>query len=245
MFKMEPSRDQNRFRRLSRFIFAIFSGGRRMATLTDICNAALSHCGTRSKVSSLDEPSPEAIACTTHFAMARDATLRAFDWNFARLTVALADLGSPPQPNVNSAMRWAYRYALPADCVRLRRLNDTPVLKYPETFFEMAADTDPTGAVISVILTDVSPVSAIYTAVVTDPLRWDQGFVDAMAYALAGRICFELTGKEDRATALIRLWQMTIAGGAAEAANEGGSAARNALPDSLTVRGYHDPMGTV
>jgi hypothetical protein len=209
-----------------------------MATITDICNAALSHCGTRSKVSSLDEPSPEALACITHFAMARDATLRAFDWNFARLTVALADLGSPPA-------RWAYRYALPADCVRLRRLNDAPVLKYPETFFEMAADTDPTGAVISVILTDLSPVSAIYTARVTDPLRWDQGFIDAMAYALAGRICFELTGKEDRTAALIRLWQMTITGGAAEAANEGSSASRNALPDSLTVRGYHDPLGTV
>jgi hypothetical protein len=206
-----------------------------MTTITDICNAALSHCGTRSKISSLDEPSPEAIACTTHFDMARDATLRAFDWNFARLTVALADLGSPPA-------RWGYRYALPPDCVRLRRLNDVPLLRYPETFFEMAADTDSTGAVISVILTDLSPVSAIYTARVADPLRWDQGFTDAMAYALASRICFELTGKEDRANALTKMWQMTITGGAAEAANEGSGANRTVMPEALSVRGYDDGL---
>lgn len=206
-----------------------------MTTITDICNAALSHCGTRSKISSLDEPSPEAIACTTHFDMARDATLRAFDWNFARLTVALADLGSPPA-------RWGYRYALPPDCVRLRRLNDVPLLRYPETFFEMAADTDPTGAVISVILTDLSPVSAIYTARVADPLRWDQGFTDAMAYALASRICFELTGKEDRANALTKMWQMTITGGAADAANEGSGANRTVMPEALSVRGYDDGL---
>ena len=206
-----------------------------MSTITDICNAALSHCGTRSKISSIDEPSPEALACTTHFDMARDATLRAFDWNFARLTVALADLGSPPA-------RWAWRYALPANCVRLRRLNDAPVLKYPETFFEMAADTESTGAVISVILTNLSPVSAIYTARVTDPLRWDQGFTDAMAYALAARICFELTGKEDRASALTKMWQYSLTGGAAEAANEGSGANRTLLPEALAVRGYDDGL---
>jgi hypothetical protein len=209
-----------------------------MPTITDICNAALSHCGTRSKVSSIDEPSPEAQACTTHFVMARDATLRAFDWNFARLTVALADLGSPPA-------RWAQRYALPADCVRIRRLNDAPVLKFSETFFEMAADTDSTGAIISVILTDLSPVSAIYTARVTDPLRWDQGFTDTMAYALAARICFELTGKEDRASALTKMWQYSLIGGAAETANEGSGANRTYLPEALAVRGYDDSMGTV
>ena len=63
-----------------------------MTTVTDICNAAISHCGTPSTISSIGEGSPEANACLTHFAMVRDATLRAFNWNFARMTQPLAQL---------------------------------------------------------------------------------------------------------------------------------------------------------
>jgi len=180
-----------------------------MTTVTDICNAAISHVGTRSKISSIDEGSAEANACLTHFAMARDATLRAFDWNFARLTGQLALLQDPPA-------RWAYKYALPVDCLRVRRLNDVPLLVLPETFFEMAADKDETGAIVGVVLTNVSPLSAIYTARVEDPQRWDQGFVDAVVYGLAHRVCFELTGKEERVKALAQLWQMALREGAAE-----------------------------
>ena len=204
-----------------------------MASITDICNAAISHVGTRSKISSIDEGSAEANACLTHFAMARDATLRAFDWNFARLTGQLALLQDPPA-------RWAYKYALPVDCLRVRRLNDVPLLALPETFYETAADKDETGAIVGVILTNVSPLSVIYTARVEDPQRWDQGFIDAMVYGLAHRVCFELTGKEERVKALAQLWQMALREGAAEAANEGSALNRLVLPDALRARGYDD-----
>ena len=204
-----------------------------MASITDICNAAISHVGTRSKISSIDEGSTEANACLTHFAMARDATLRAFDWNFARLTGQLALLQDPPA-------RWAYKYALPVDCLRVRRLNDVPLLALPETFYETAADKDATGAIVGVVLTNVSPLSVIYTARVEDPQRWDQGFIDAMVYGLAHRVCFELTGKEERVKALAQLWQMALREGAAEAANEGSALNRLVLPDALRARGYDD-----
>lgn len=202
-----------------------------MASITDICNAALSHCGTRSKISALDEGSPEANACLTHFDLVRDATLRAFDWNFARLTIALAELGNPPA-------RWAHKYALPTDCVRLRRLNDVPLLALPETFCEIAADRDSTGAITAVILTNAAPVAAIYTARATDPLRWDPGFADAMTYGLAARICFELTGKDDRVRTLTQLWQATLLRAGAEMANESTALNRTWLPDALQARGF-------
>src|SRR5215471_10537352 len=160
-----------------------------MASQTDICNVAISHCGTRSKIASIDEGSAEANACKTHFALARDSLLRAYDWNFARVTAQLGALQTPPA-------RWAYEYALPIDCLRLRRLNDTPLLLLPETFCEVAADKDSSGAYINVILTNTSPLSAIYTARVIDPARWDAGFTDAFTYDLAMRACIELTGKE-------------------------------------------------
>ena len=73
-----------------------------MTTITDICNAAISHVGTRSKISSIDEGSAEANACLTHFAMVRDATLRSHDWNFARVTATpeevIIDFGLNPNP---------------------------------------------------------------------------------------------------------------------------------------------------
>lgn len=204
-----------------------------MATITDICNAAISHCGTRSKISSIGEGSAEANACLTHFSQVRDTTLRSYDWNFARMTMGLADLGNPPS-------RWAYKYALPTDCVRLRRLNDVPLLTLPETFCELAADKDSSGAFITVVLTNASPVSAIYTARVEDPLRWDAGFVDAVAYGLAARICFELTGKEERVGRLTQMWQAMLREGAAEMANESSGLNRTYVPEALSARGYSD-----
>jgi hypothetical protein len=206
-----------------------------MTTVTDICNAAISHVGTRSKISSIDEGSAEANACLTHFAMVRDATLRAYDWNFARLTTSLAQLQNPPA-------RWAYKYAVPVACLRIRRLNDVPLLVLPETFYELAADTDATGAIINVILTNATPVSAIYTAQVTDPVRWDQGFVDAVVYGLAARICFELTGKDDREKALTQMWQMTLREAAAQAANEGSALNRTYVPEAAAARAFDDGL---
>lgn len=204
-----------------------------MASITDICNAAISHCGTRSKISSIGEGSAEANACLTHFAQCRDTILRAFDWNFARMTAGLAELGNPPA-------RWAYKFALPTDMVRLRRLNDVPLLSLPETFYEVAADKDSSGAYVGVILSDTSPISAVYTARVEDPVRWDAGFTDAMTYCLASRVCFELTGKEERVRALAQLWQGALAQAAAESANEGSGVNRTYLPDALKARGYDD-----
>ncbi|SKA37783.1 hypothetical protein SAMN02745126_05956 [Enhydrobacter aerosaccus] len=206
-----------------------------MVTVTDICNAALSHCGTRSKISSIDEGSAEANACRTHLAMVRDQTLRLHDWNFARVTTTLALLQNPPD-------RWAYKYALPSDCVRLRRLNDVPLLALPEAFFEAAADKDSTGAFVGVILTNAAAVSAIYTAQVADPLRWDAGFADAVTYGLAARVCYELSGKEDRARTLTQLWQINLNQAAAAAANEGSALNRTYRPEALAARGYDDGL---
>jgi hypothetical protein len=202
-----------------------------MSTVTDICNAAISHVGTRSKISSIDDGSSEANACLTHFAMVRDATLRTHDWNFARITGSLGLLQNPPA-------RWAYKYSVPVDCLRIRRLNDVPLVVLPETFYELAADTDTTGAYINVILTNASPVSAIYTAQVTDPLRWDQGFVDAVVYGLAARICFELSGKEDREKALTQMWQLKLREAAAQSAGEGSALNRLQPAAALVARGY-------
>lgn len=206
-----------------------------MPSIADICNQAISHCGTRSKITSIDEGSPEANACLTHFAAVRDATLRAFDWNFARLTASLSATGTAPT-------RWLYQYALPSDCLRVRFLNDVPFLSLPETFYELAAYKDSSDAILSAILTNVSPASVIYTAQVTDSNHWDVGFCDAVAYGLAARTCFELTGKDDRQKALTQMWQGMLRQAAADMGNETSQPNRTYTPEALAARGFNDGL---
>lgn len=122
----------------------------------------------------------------------------------------------------------------------MRRLNDTPLLLLPETFCEVAADKDSSGAYINVVLTNASPLSAIYTARVIDSARWDASFADAFAYDLALRVCVELTGKEDRLVRLAQMRQAAIRDAASAMANEGSGLNRTYLPESLTARGYDD-----
>jgi hypothetical protein len=178
-----------------------------MPSITDIANAALSLVGTRSKIAAIDEGSTEANACRTHFAMARDATLRAFDWNFARRIATLAELPDPPVP--------VHRFAMPVDCLRLLHVIGKKA-------FQVTADLDPTGAPITVVLTGAAPAVAVYTARIADTGRWDAGFVDAMVRGLAARVCFELTGKSDREKALLVQWQQAVREAAAQALNERG-----------------------
>ena len=89
-----------------------------MTSDIDICNRALSRLGTRATIAALSENSTEARTAAIWYATTRDALLRAADWNFARRRVALAELGTPPTG-------WAFRYALPTDCLRLLRLAST------------------------------------------------------------------------------------------------------------------------
>lgn len=212
-------------------------------TQVEIMNVAISHLGIRAKIAAADEESVEASACRTHWAGLRDLSLRLHDWNFARVTArleALADAAGPPLP------RWLHRHRLPADCLRLRRLNGRAVGDPARDFCEIAAERDEDGeggAIVAVLYSDATPADAIYTARVDDPARWDAGFADAIGWGLAARTCYELTGRDDRARTLAQQWQASLAVAAATAANERvdnaatGRVARP-MPEVLRARGY-------
>ena len=114
-------------------------------------NAALSHLGIRAKILAFDEDSVEANACRTHWDGLRDLSLRLHDWNFARVTVRLATLPEPADPEgLLPARRWRYRHALPADCLRLRRVNGRMVDDPPRDGCELAAEKDADGAIVQI-----------------------------------------------------------------------------------------------
>jgi hypothetical protein len=218
-----------------------------MPSQTDICNAAISHCGTRSKISSISEGSPEANACLTHYPFVLAASLRSYDWNFARKTVQLGMLALPipagqtVAPTSNVA-RWSYEFVLPTDIVYLRRLNDLPIVSNPQQWFELASDIDGNNAPINVLFCNLPAVSALYTALIADPNRWDAGFVDAMQYGLAERICYELSAKEDRVKSLTGMWAQTLSIAAVQAANENPDPAPAYVPEMAQARGYDDGL---
>lgn len=218
-------------------------------TQLELFNLAMSHLGIRAKIAAADEDGVEANACRTHWAGLRDLSLRLHDWNFARVTARLEALADPvPNSAPDSdpgapAPRWRHRHALPADCLRLRQLNGQPVGDPPRAFCEIAAERDSGGAIGAVLYSDVTPADATYTARVVDPERWDAGFADAIGWGLAARLCYELTGRDDRARTLAQQWQTSLAVAAAATANErvaneaAGRAARP-MPEALRARGY-------
>ncbi len=209
-------------------------------TVTTQCNLALSHIGTRSKVTSIGEDSPEARTLSTHFEATRDELLRRADWNFARYTVSTLTSVTPDEP----ISRWLSTFSVPGDCIRIRRLNDVPVLQLPETFYEVAlvkVSTTQTNA----IMANCTSLAAIYTAQITNLSLWDPGFVIAHSFLLASRINFELTGKDDRTRTLLQQSEKAFLDAAAEMANEQSPPNRTYMPETLASRGFSDGLSVI
>ena len=164
-----------------------------MTTDADIANMALSRLGTRATIAALNENSAEARAIVTWYATVRDSLMRARDWNFSRVTLALASSGTPPA-------RWGRSYAYPSDCLRLLRLDlGTASWKAGEAngLFEIGSD----GAG-RFLWCNESPVWAVYSQRVGDPSRMDAEFVTAFAATLAAAVAYPLTQKGDVAARL-------------------------------------------
>jgi hypothetical protein len=195
-----------------------------MATTdVDICNRALSRLGTRATIAALDENSTEARTASIWYAATRDTLLRAHDWNFARRRVFLARQGTAPTG-------WRFRYALPADCVRLLRLaSATP--EADAARFEVAGD-----AAGRFVLCDEPAAEAIYTARVDDPNLHDAGFASALVDQLAAHIAYPITQKTETAVRLAQLARATLADAMAADAGEADAASGDRMPDWIAAR---------
>lgn len=195
-----------------------------MATTdVDICNRALSRLGTRATIAALDENSIEARTASIWYAATRDTLLRAHDWNFARRRVVLAEQGIAPTG-------WIFRYALPADCIRLLRLaSANHELRAPR--FEVAADVTS-----RFVLCDEPVAEAVYTARVNDPNLYDAGFASALVDQLAAHIAYPITQKTETAARLAQLARAALADAMAADVNEAESAAGDRLPDWILAR---------
>ncbi len=143
-----------------------------MVAKIDICNKALQKLG-RVRVSSLTEDSENAREINFAYDTIRRQALCAADWRFAEKRVALAADTTAP------VWGYAVRYALPADCLRIRKVKN---VGYP---WEQVGDY---------IETDLTaPLYMAYTEDIEDTTVFTPGFVDFFATLLAIEVVEKLT----------------------------------------------------
>jgi hypothetical protein len=179
-----------------------------------ICNMALAAIGRGAQITSMDEASQSARACKLRYPYARDAVLRAYDWNFAAKRAELAKNATAP------AFEYANAYDLPADCLIVRSVYDGEAEKWVVEGRQ--------------ILTDMGdPIFVKYTRLETDTARFDALFVDALAARIASDIAVQLSESVSRSQGLWQVYQSKILEARRRDAQEG-------QPENLPQGGWLD-----
>jgi len=156
-------------------------------SLTEIAQLALVHCGVSKPIQNvLTERSLEAQACRAVGNTARQTTLRAVPWLFAKKFITPALVSGPNPP---ATIEWLYSYQAPSDMLHMIRFistrlnNDTRQSRIPYTITD-----SPSGLLIYTNWPDNFPnfpVTIEYTYDNQDLPRWPSDFVLAMSYYIA------------------------------------------------------------
>lgn len=184
-----------------------------MASAVDIANIALSHLGADAVVTSLSPPdgSVESGHCARFLPIARQAALATHAWSFAARRVALAELS-------NDSTEWAYKYQVPSDCLRARKilaLDDSDDPERNGAIFDKFNDA---------LYTNQPEATLIYTVDVTDTTKYPGDFVSALGALLASYLAGPLIKGTDGlriGQALMEKAMDALRQGAAHDANAG------------------------
>lgn len=141
-----------------------------MASVVEICNKALSLLGQETIVS-LDDTSPQAYACRTHWPLLRDEVLRGHKWNCATKRANLGRLTQTPSFEYN------YYYQLPADYLMITEI-------VPKQEFEIEA---------GLLLCNSDSVSIKYVRAEDDSTKYDSQLSAAFSFLLAAELAYQTT----------------------------------------------------
>ncbi len=194
-----------------------------MPSVTDICNMALSRIGNSQRIDDLSEASTQAEQCSLFYEQSRDYVLREYDWGFATAYVQLAQSAVNPSPD------YGYAYAMPTDCLKIRRIVNGI---FPEGYWP-CSDLYYNPRIPEVgykvvnassgryIVTNQSPATLEYTLKVESPELFDPIFVSALAWKLASNIAPAIARDGNIASTCESAYRAQIAEAAAIALNEG------------------------
>ncbi|RKX24210.1 MAG: hypothetical protein DRP45_08725 [Candidatus Zixiibacteriota bacterium] len=181
-----------------------------MATVTDICNTALSYVGSRGTITSLDETSTEARVCKAHYEITRDVVLSEADWGFASANRVLAQLSEDPPTG------WSYVYEYPNNCLKARFLVQASRTADRLPFAVMMNNDDSD----MVIACDVDEAQLRYTKRVENPALFPPLFAEAFALRLAARIAMPIVREPKMVTTLMQNYSQARAIAIAASMNE-------------------------
>lgn len=153
-----------------------------------IANRALTLLSA-TRILSFTDNSENARKVSALFDDTRDALLDDHNWNFARTERELSLLSDYPILDT-----YAAAYQLPADCIRVIRLQD-------DYTFDVFSDR---------LYTNSDSAKIEYIARITDPTKFSPSFVRAFAVRLAADLCFGVTQNASFTASLIKLADDTL-----------------------------------
>ena len=162
-----------------------------VTSVAEICSIALLNLGAGS-ITSLDDATNRAKLCNAFYAKVRDAVLRAYPWNCARYTQALALLAAAPT-NEN----WASQFTLPIDPYCLW----VPKILNEDLKFEVNG---------RLLLTDETSVTLNYIRRIVDPGLFDSLLVDTIAARLSHQLAYPLTGVASTTELMWKLYTVKL-----------------------------------
>ena len=150
-----------------------------MSTEIDICNLALARLGDSATVASIDPPegSAQADHCARFYPIARGVVLESHNWLFSTKRKRLALLSA-------DAFNWSYAYAVPSNSLKI-----ISVLPYNGGSEDESQEYEiEAGDSSNVILTNQGDAVAKFTELVTDPARYSNLVVDALAWLVGAYV---------------------------------------------------------
>ncbi|MEL6278485.1 MAG: hypothetical protein AAFR28_06320 [Pseudomonadota bacterium] len=172
-----------------------------MTSETAICNAALAKIGER-EITSLADDNPPAKAMSKRYARLRDLELSRSVWRFAVEIAQLTADGAAP------TFGYSQRFAMPSDSLRPLLVGNIYAPLGEEgvhytAAYAYAAPRPHFEIIGQYVHTDLAaPLEFTYVKRITDPTRFSDLFIEALASKLAWDAVDELTnspGRQDRA----------------------------------------------
>lgn len=200
-----------------------------MASQIDIFNMALSHIGATATVQDLNERSAERIICSRFYETTRDALLayKSCPWSFATKFEPLAEIGSPQEP-------WAYRYALPNDCITAMYIaQDIGNNLRDDQQIPFQIINSGTGRAL---LTDQPTASLCYVSRIVEAERFSSPFVEAMAMRLAAFIAMPIAKSANMRDEVMNMAEQLIQVAMAHELNQ---AQHGLMPGSAYIAEIH------
>jgi hypothetical protein len=149
----------------------------------EIVNGALVRLGQNLITQLSESPNLNALYLPT-----LDARIRMHNWNCFTLRAQLQELDDNP------LFGWDHMFQLPQDplCLDVLSVNETETETDPDVKW-VVESYQTASASYRVIMTDETSVNLKYLARITDVLRWDPLFAEAMSVDLAYQACIPIT----------------------------------------------------